>query len=245
MRLVTHQKLVNRNVALGKYTFYLGMALLLGAFAINLYAFTRPDDPQIIMYAFAAFLVGFTLTNISTILNNRWGRRPDRGLAEALKGLDDRYVLYNYRLGAAHVLVGPSGAIVLVPKYQAGAVAYADGKWKHLGARRGLFSGFFARDPLGNPSAEAAGEVEALNAFLKKHLPDQGLAPRALIVFMHPRAEVSAKDAPVPALHVKQLKETVRRLPKGPTLSAQALTGLEEKLGLTPPRNTKPAADNG
>jgi hypothetical protein len=48
---------------------------------------------------------------------------------------------------------------------------------------------------------------------------------------MQPRAEVSAKDAPIPALHVKQLKEYVRRLPKGPTLSPQVLSDLEERLG--------------
>jgi hypothetical protein len=161
MRLVTHQKLVDRNVAIGKYGSLGGLLLLVGAFILNLYAIGRPNDPQLVIYAFAAFLVGFTLTNVGTLFTNRWGRRPDRGLADALKGLDDRYTLYNYRLGAAHVLVGPGGMLVFVPKYQTGAITFAKGKWAHAGAPRGLMFRLFARDPLGNPASEAAVEVDA------------------------------------------------------------------------------------
>jgi len=106
MRLITDQKLVNRNLWIGKYSFYAGMALLVVALIVNFMAL-RPENQQWVVYAFAAFLIGFTLTNVGTFFNNRWGRRPDKGLADALRGLDDRYTLYNYRLGAAHVLVGP------------------------------------------------------------------------------------------------------------------------------------------
>lgn len=236
MRLVSNQKLVERNVTIGKYAFGGGMVLLLGAFAVNLYALSRPNDPQIVLYAFVAFIAGFTFTSLGTFFNNRWGRRPDRGLADALKGLDDRHTLYNYRFGAAHVLVTPGGVFVLIPKYQSGAIVYTGGKWLNPGAPRGLFRGLFAGDALGNPTAEAAGEVETLSAFLQKRAPEMGVAPQALIVFMNPRAEVSAKAAPVPAVHVKQLKEHVRRLSKAPTLSAAALTDLEEKLGIAAPK---------
>jgi hypothetical protein len=233
MRLITDQKLVNRNLWIGKYSFYAGMALLVAALIVNFMAL-RPENQQWVVYAFAAFLVGFTLTNVGTFFNNRWGRRPDKGLADALRGLDDRYTLYNYRLGAAHVLVGPSGVHVLVPKYQPGPISYSNGKWLNAGQSRGFLFGMFARDPLGNPSAEAAAETESLNAFLKKRAPEVGIAPQALVVFMHPRAEVSAKESPVPALHVKQLKEHLRRHPKGATIPATALAELEQKLGLAP-----------
>src|SRR3989304_418341 len=109
MRLISHDTLINRNVQIGKYSFGAGMGLLLGAFLINLYAFSRPNDALVVFYALGAFLLGFTLTNIGTVFQNRWGRRPDKGLADALKGLDDRFTLYNYRLGSPHVLVGPGG----------------------------------------------------------------------------------------------------------------------------------------
>jgi len=234
MRLITHQKLVKRNLWIGKYSFIGGMVLLVGAFFLNLYALSQPQETQLVTYAFAAFITGFGLTNLGTFFNNRWGRRPDTRLADALRGLDDRYTLYNYRLGASHVLVGPSGVHVLLPKFQTGAITYANGKWINPGQRRGLFFGMMARDPLGNPATEAAAEVESLNSFLKKRAPEVSLAPQALIVFMHPHAEVSAKDSPVPALYFKQLKEHLRRHPKGPTLSAQAQAELETTIGLAP-----------
>src|SRR5262249_26239409 len=109
MRTVTNEGLVRRNTAIGKYALWGGTALLVGALIINLLAFRSPNDVNLITYVIAAFFVGFTLTNVGTLFNNRWGRRPDRLLGEALKGLDERYTLYNYRLGAPHVLAGPGG----------------------------------------------------------------------------------------------------------------------------------------
>jgi hypothetical protein len=232
MRVLTHTSLANRNAKIGQYATLGGLLLLVGAFILNLLALNNQQDTTLIIYVFAAFLVGFTLTNIGTVFSNRWARRPHLGLTNALKGLDERYTLYNYRLGAAHVLVGPGGVYVLHPKYQTGPVAFQNNKWAAANARRGLFTRFFAPDPLGNPSAEAGYEVDNLNAFLKKRAPEISVVPQPLIVFMSPTAEISAKESPVPALHVKQLKEHVRRQPKGPTLTAAQLAELEENLGL-------------
>ena len=226
MRIVTDEKLVKRNTAIGKYSLWGGTALLVGALVINLLAFTRPTDVSLITYVIAAFFVGFTLTNIGTLFNNRWGRRPDRGLADALKGLDERYTLYNYRLGAPHVLAGPSGVVVLHPKYQVGPVVYDGKRWTNPGARRMIF-GLFNPDPLGNPVAEVAGDVDTFNRFIKKKDPDFQVVPQALIVFLNPHAELDAKDSPLPALHVKQLKEYVRRLPKDAALNSSNLTRLD------------------
>jgi hypothetical protein len=127
---------------------------------------------------------------------------------------------------------------VLLPKYQSGVITYQNGKWANPGQPRGLFFGFFRMDQLGNPSLEAAAEVNALTAFLRKRAPEVEIAPQALIVFMHPHAEVSAKDSPVPALHVKQLKEYLRRHPKGATLPSLAQAGLEAALGLAGPKTS-------
>ncbi len=232
MRVLTHTSLAERNAKIGQYASMGGLFLLIGAFILNLLALNNQQDPTLIVYVFAAFLVGFTLTNIGTVFSNRWARRPHRGLTDALKGLDERYTLYNYRLGAAHVLVGPGGVYVLLPKYQTGPVAFQKNKWVAANARRGLFTRFFAPDPLGHPSNEAAYEVDNLNAFLKKRAPELSALPQPLIIFMSPSAEVAAKESPIPALHVKQLKDYVRRQPKGPTLSALQLATLEETLGL-------------
>lgn len=234
MRLIIDQKMVDRNVKIGKYTLNAGLVLLVGALVIDLYGFTRPQDSLILFAAMGAFLVGLVLTNVSAYYNNRWGRRPDKGLNDALKGLDDRYSLYHYRLGAAHLLLGLNGATVLVPKYQPGAITLAKGKWQAPGAKRGPL-GMFTNDPVGDPVAEAAEEVAKLNRFLAKHAPEVQLAPGAVVVFMHPQAELKAADAPLPVLHVKQLKEHIRRLPKDAALPADTLAKLEASLAPAPP----------
>lgn len=227
MRIIADEKLIRRNTQIAKYTTFGGLALLVGALVINIFLLTRPDDPSLLIYVMVAFFVGFTLTNIGTLFTNRWGRRPDRALADALKGLDERYALYNYRLDANHVLAGPSGPIVLVPKYQAGAVQFDGRKWTNPGGRRSML-GLFNPDPLGNPAAEAASEVEALNRYLKRNQPELQVAPQAIVVFMHPKAEVTAKDAAVPVMHAKQLKEYVRRLPRDPAFRPKDLAALAE-----------------
>ena len=227
MRIVADDKKIQRNTKIAKYATFGGLALLVGALVINILALTQQNNPTLLIYVMVAFFVGFTLTNIGTLFTNRWGRRPDKAVAEALKGLDERYTLYNYRLGASHVLVGPAGAIVLVPKYQTGPVEFDGRKWTNPGARRGMF-GLFNPDPLGNPVAEAAGEVDSFNRYVTKHKPDLKVAPQALVVFMHPRAEVHAKDPAVPVMHAKQLKEHVRRLPRDAGFHAKELAALAE-----------------
>jgi hypothetical protein len=226
MRIVTDEKLVKRNTQIGKYALLVGTVLLVIALVINLLAFRDQGNFTLITYVIAAFFVGFALTNLGTYLNNRWGRRPDRGLADALKGLDERYTLYNYRLGASHVLTGPLGVMVLKPKFQFGPVLFDGKRWQNPGARRIAF-GLFNSDALGNPVVEAAEDVQALTRFLKKRAPDLQVAPQAAIVFLSPHAELSAKDSAIPAVHVKQLKDYIRRLPKDPAVNAAMLKELD------------------
>jgi hypothetical protein len=184
-----------------------------------------------VTYAYLIMIVSLTCTSVGTHFRNRWGRRPDRGLGDGLKGLDERYTLYNYRLGASHVLVGPSGVMIFIPKYQGGPIAYQDGKWINPSGPRGL-ARLFAADSLGNPVAEAEAEVENFKRFIKKRAPELSVEPQAAIVFMNPRAEIAAKESPIPTLHVKQLKEYVRRSSKGASIPLAAFSNLEEKLGL-------------
>lgn len=231
MRIVTDTKLVKRYTTIGRYATTAGVILLIGALFINLYALSQPQSVELLTYVIIAFFVGYTLSNVGNVLNLRWGRRADQGLALALRGLDDRHTFYNYRLGASHVLVAPSGVYVLQPKYQSGPIQYADNKWKAASSRSGFLNLFGPRDQLGNPAREAASEVEAFQTFAKKHLPGLSVTPKPLVVFLHARAVLETDDAPVTTLHVKQLKEFIRRQPKGETLPEAALTALEEKLG--------------
>jgi hypothetical protein len=234
MQVYGNTRMVERNVQIAKFAFIAGTVLLLGALAVNLYALSKPDQPQLIGVVFGVFVVGYGLTSLASAFQNRWGRRSDRGLSESLKGLDERYRLYNYRLGADHVLVSPSGVILLVPKYQTGPITYENGKWLNPGARRGILMGLFASDPLGDPGAVAKSEVKSFQTFLAKQLPGVEITPQPVVVFMNLRAIVSAKEAPVTTMHVKQLKDNIRKLPKGATLTPEQLASLHTALKLEP-----------
>jgi hypothetical protein len=223
MKIISDEKRAERNAKIAQYTLTGGALLLLAALVVNLLALSRPPDATIV-YVLVLFVVGFTLTNIGTFMNQRWGRRPHKALADALRGLDDQFALYSYQLGAAHVFAGPRGVYVLLPKFQYGAIAYDGKRWINPGARRG-FLGLGAAEPLGNPPAEATCEIEQLKKYLTKHAPEAAdqITPQPLIVFMHTQAQVSADDSPVPVVHLKQLKEYLRKQPKDASNSAAKL----------------------
>ena len=162
MRIVSNDKSIQRNQTIARWTLIIGIAVLVLALFANLYvavpmlgnnspdAALTPQQSQYTIYSFIGLLLGYTLTTISTSLNSRYGRRPDKGLAAALRGNSNAYALFNYMLGASHVLVAPGGTYVLVPKYQSGPIQYANGKWKHAGQST-LSRIFLRQDVLGNP----------------------------------------------------------------------------------------------
>jgi hypothetical protein len=180
-------------------------------------------------------LVGFVLSQVGILFSNRWVRppRPDEALDAALKGLDDRHVLYHYRLHAAHVLVAPSGVYVLLPKRQNGTITYEKGRWRQTGHNR--FLAFFGQEGLGNPTAELEIEIKALERFLEKQLPDAKVEIKGMVIFTDIGATVHADAAPVPALHTKKVKEYIRHQAKAPTLTPAMMTQLNESIGVAAP----------
>jgi len=229
MRLITDEKLIKRNAVIGRVASLLGLAVLFGGLVIN---FTRPG---LVFLSFGALLFGFLLSNVGIYYANRWVRppRPDQALDAALKGLDDRYTLYHYRLGASHALISPAGVFALVPKFQAGEIGFDGqrGRWSHRGGN--LYLKLFGQDRLGNPSAEAATESAALANKLEKLLPGKEIPPiQAVVVFTNDKAQVDADAAPIPTLHARKLKAYLRSRPKGASLSREAMQDIDEKLGL-------------
>ncbi|MEK7785223.1 MAG: hypothetical protein AAB658_07345 [Chloroflexota bacterium] len=230
MRLITNEPLIKRNAAIGKYSATGGLIVLLGGLAVS---FFKQDDPQWQFVPFVTLVVGFILSNVGIYYSNRYVRppRPDQALDAALKGFDDRYHLYHYRASTPHMLICPAGVFTLVAKFQSGEVAWDGKRWKQIKGGNFIRS-FFGQESLGNPNAEAASEAEALSRFLAKKIGPDVPPVQAAVVFYNPNVTVNAKDAPIPAVHVKQLKEHLRKLPKGPTLSPDQIARLDEALGL-------------
>jgi hypothetical protein len=221
MKIIKNEKLIVRNKKFGQWT-SLGA---LGVLGLGMYISWQ--KPELIAYAFASLLVGFTLTQVGMYLGNRFGRspRPDEKLDAGLKGLTGEFSLYHYMTPASHLLIGPAGIWVLMPYHQRGAVTFRKNRWRMGGG--GVLQGYmriFGQESIGRPELEAENEIQAVNKMLTKELGDAAIPEvRAALVFTSEAVEIDSQDADMPALKIKQLKDFMRQKAKERPLSALIL----------------------
>lgn len=179
------------------------------------------------------FLAGMIASQLGIPMRNRWDRHPriDELLDRALKGLDSRFAIFHYSLGASHVVICPAGIFALLPRFEDGAVEFRDGSWVRTVPRRGrLRRGGIRR--IDGLDRQAAGEAGRLQRRLVRRLGQAEIPPvEPLVVFLHTAAEIQPDGAPTRAVHLKKLKDTLRRLPKGQTLSDSQVALLAGEAG--------------
>jgi len=193
-------------------------------------SFTRPEMFSI---SLVALLVGFGLSQIGIYFGNRWGRRPrpDEVINAALKGLDGRYSLYHYTTPTSHLLVGPAGVWVLMPRHQAGTITYDEGKkrWKQKGGN--LYLKIFAQENLGRPDLEVGSEIHAVASALEEQLGEEKIPDvQAALVMTNEKCEVDADNAPAPTLEVKKLKDFIRKTAKSKPISLDLVKEIQSSL---------------
>jgi hypothetical protein len=223
MKVYLNEQHVERRSSVGKWASLLGLAILAIGFVVSI------RYPNVII-SFGTLAVGFILSNVGIYYANRYTRldRPDAVLAKALKGLDNRYALYQFLLPSAQVLREPGGLTVLVLKPQDGIVLYQDGKWRHkMGWSRALR--WMGQEGLGRPEQEVELEVETLKNWLQEQAPDLDVPVRGVVVFT--QADLQTPDEPpAPAMAPKQIKGWLRKAGKLPTLPKQQLAQLTRVL---------------
>ena len=116
---------VKRNARLARILSFGGLAVM----GLGLLISFRP--PYRIDLVLGLFLVGILASQIGLPMRNRWDRRPriDEILDGALKGLDQRFAIFHYSLGARHVLVCPGGVFAVIPRVENGLIRSSDGLW--------------------------------------------------------------------------------------------------------------------
>ena len=101
----------------------------------------------------------------------KWNRaqRNDVILDALLKDLGERFSLVHYpRIGkrtVEHALVHPGGVLTITARDLPGGVAYRDGRWRKVGQGISRFFGMGGAF-LGNPTADTAADIDAVNALL-------------------------------------------------------------------------------
>lgn len=227
MRIISNPKKIQRNYKIGLYTSFAALIFLFGAVAITLIYANRPDLANL---SFLAMALGLVLSQVGVYFANRWGKSPrvDERITASLKGLDDRYTLYHYTAAVPHLLLGPSGAWVLVAQYHPGTITYEKGRYRQKGV--GFIARMIGQEGLGRPEIEAQGAMEDMQKFLQKSLPECPIPVEPVIVFTNVKATVQANEAPIPSMHVDKLKDFIRRKAKEQPVNMRDIEQVEELL---------------
>ncbi|HNC88043.1 MAG TPA: hypothetical protein PL000_03775 [Anaerolineales bacterium] len=228
MKIIKNEKLIERNGKIGQWM-SLASLIVLG---LGLYiSFTVPEY---FIYSIVCLVIGFTMTQISIYMGNRWGRSPraDEKFDAGLKGLHSDFVIYHFSSPVSHLLIGPSGAWVLHPLHQRGKISYQKNRWKlSNGGFLQAYMSVFGQEGLGRPEIDAENEVQALRKFLAKKM-DESTIPeiKPILVFTNDEIEVDAGDSPIAAMRLKQLKEFMRQGGKNRSLSNDQIKALSDAL---------------
>jgi hypothetical protein len=227
MRQYRDERLIKRNNYLGKALTFSGLALLIGSLVLS---FTRPEMMNQLL---VSVIVGTLFSQVGIALNSRWGSSPriDELLDNALKGLDNRYAIFHYRLGASHALFSPVGVFALVPQHEDGEITYVDGAWHQMKQKAGVFRRS-RRKPIKRLERSANAEVRALKRAIYRALPDlPEITIFPIAVFINDDAVIKVEDTPILTVHIKKLKSEIRRLPKAKTIAADEVEFLARAVG--------------
>lgn len=227
MKIITNHKIINSRSKIAQVITMVSLV-----FVILTIVFAFNDD--LLLYAPITVVVAFLLTQVGTFMGNRWGSkiRPDKAITAALKGLDNKYTLYNYMTKAPHLLVGPAGVFHIITYHQVGTITYDENKkrWKQKGGN--AYLKLFAQEGLGRPDLDIEAYTSDLNKYLQKTAPDlyADIKHEPILLFLSEKAVIDAKNAPVPTLKSDKLKDFIRRRAKNEPANMEIIEQLVEKL---------------
>jgi hypothetical protein len=233
MKVIIDRERLRRRATASHVASLGGLAIILGAVVLSM---SRPE------WATATAIlifVGFVVSSVGIYFANRWVRkpRPEDTLSLALKGLADPSRIYHYLLPADHVLLMPSGVVVIETVNLEGRFTYDKGRWKQ-NMTLGRAVRFFVEETLGDPTARARADAQRISQLLDTHLSSDGPAVpvNAVVLFVHPNSEVVADSPPVPVCQPAQLRRRLpTHLPKLPQARfEQVRAALDDAAGVAP-----------
>jgi len=242
MRIETNQRLIDRNKAWSGRMFFITLGVIIASFILlNSPFFTSQLQEGVgllVSLVLPALLlpVAFISTLFSIRLTNLWVRqpRPEKLLADNLKGISKTLVLYNYyHFPARHVVIAPNGVIAIVTRWQDGKFVVKGDKWVAQRSAIGRLLSAMRMDGVANPSLDAQFAATHVNKLLADINPD--VPVYGVVVFNDPRAEFDASESTVPILYIQagrfpNLREWIKGLPKAAAqLTPDQLKRFEEK----------------
>lgn len=211
MRIIRDIGYVKKKRKIGRWSALIGFALLGSAFWL-----ARATGADGVLLAYVPLLVGTLAFHFGMQQIAKWSRTPrnDQLLDARLASLGDKYTLIHYAKAGKrvieHLLLHPGGIETLTVRELAGTVAYDNGRWRRKRAGIGRFFGM-GGPQLGNPSAEAQSDLNALDALLNQAQLE--VETDAAIVMVNPAVELEVEEPDFPVMNGDGLPEFVRTLP--------------------------------
>ncbi|MEN6435734.1 MAG: hypothetical protein ABFD14_12845 [Anaerolineaceae bacterium] len=211
MNIITNHKLIKRNRKIGQIATYVSLGILVIGLLIT---FFRKEE---FFWSIGALILGFIISQVGIYYGKNWGPSPrqDELLAASLKGLDDKYTLYNYTSPIPYLLVGPSGVSPLIPLNQGGLIRYNPAKKRYTQKGGNFYMKLFGQEGIGSPDLDAAANRQTITNFLKDKFTDGNFPePDPILVFINPKATLDMADSPFTGVTAEKLKDVVRRKAK-------------------------------
>lgn len=227
MKIITNQKIIRNRSKIAQFA-------TLGSLVLVVLGLFLTFQNDMFLIASLAVIIGFLLMQIGVFMGNRWGSkiRPDKAINAALKGLDNRYTLYNYMTSVPHLLIGPAGIFQIITYHQPGTITYNEGKgrWKQKGGN--AYLKVFAQDGLGRPDLDIEAFTSDLNKYFGKVASElqKEINLEPVLLFLNEKAVVDANNSPVPTMKPDKLKDYIRKRAKNAPADMEIIEKLAEVL---------------
>jgi len=229
MKLSINNKLIERNNKIAQLTLYISLALLMIGFIWTL----RNSEPSKSLIGYLILIPAYLLVQVSIFMANRWGKspRPDEIVVQALKGLDDKYTLYNYTTGVPHLLVGPIGVWIINPYHHKGEISYnLEKKQYQQKGGPNFIAKHFAQEGLPNISREVNSLKRDLDNYLKKNSIIFYENPEVVNLFYSDEIFLKTNNSPDINLKTSKLKDFIRKYVKKVKIPLEKIEELRHQL---------------
>jgi len=210
MKISINRKLIRRNKFISQLTLYLAIGFIVTGLLLS---FANLDNSTVFL-SYLVLLPAYIFMQINVFMAHKWGKNPrlDEIVTNALKGLDQNYVLYHYTTGVPHLLIGPAGIWLIKPYHQYGEISYDPNKKKYAQKGGGNFlTKFLSLDGVPDIDRETRNEISDFIKYMEamgvKTFPE----PNAVNVFYHKDATLQTRNAPHLVTRIDKLKDVIRQ----------------------------------
>jgi hypothetical protein len=227
MKVSNNDKLIERNIKLGRTVLFLALlTLAIGLIIAIIYSK--------IGITYLLLIPAYLIVQLSIFMINHWSRspRPDEAITSSLKGVNNQYYLYNYNTGVPHLLICPAGIWIIKPYYQDGQISYDKDKKRYIQTGGPGFIGkVFSQEGLPNIERSSIKLLEKYNGYMEEHHISTSVAPQFVDFFYSEEAVINSEnESPELMIQADKFKDFIRLEARKVVLSDDEIQRITDQL---------------